>query len=763
MNPNMIRRAGLLVIALVIVLCALAGTGIGTARADPDQSGTTSDVSTTSNDQSSGDPAPPPSGQQLPPGFPANLKKYVAGTDEFKKGEWFSGPCAAKGGDFAKYFAEMAPNEDRLMYWMMPAADRVSYVENIQKNGSRELKKPTGGTTTSAKEAVEAGYVPPEGSYPLVFPGNSTDFYPSREPTCAKDMARWSGQSLTTWGFEFAKQPDDTSLAAMKKVFDTDKYTNPCQSSTTTESTAKLEVNYCSHAMFLNCDAATAQRSDARRCITWNLGVAHMFKGISDWIDDNKSVGTRALEASKWLLDHNLVAQATMQLGKAYASAFSSIWQSTVGAVVDFVKDAKNVIGEWANAFKKAVVTMTPKVIRGLAGVGSFDVTAAWFLKWYALATGIGIAVMALMTLLAVWRSASRKTPAGELARDVLGYMPTGIMMMMYTPLVAAMILALFDALAKVIADKMGGDVDAMVNNVSAVLNGLNEDTLVGGAIMGLFLFAVLFIGVIAVFFGLVMHSLALPLTGVAAGIGYGMWVHPEWRKKAIRPVYMFLGIGASKPLLFFLLGVLFATVNAVIGDYSGQADMKTLYQVSVLAVGFMLVGMAPWALVKYAPLLPTRADSEAFGHGGSIGAGALGGAGSAAMMMAGNRGGYSTGSASSNAAHTASQNSTSSSGAAPGSNNGSHAKGTGTATASGMPHAGSGGGGGGSRHTKSGGGVASVASRLSHSKAVTLAGGTATAGGAIAAQMGLAAAQSGATKMQAEARDAAPTSDGPS
>ncbi|MDF3285032.1 hypothetical protein [Gordonia sp. N1V] len=733
-------RTIVLLVALVSVAALGLAGGAGLARAD-DPPSTGSPTST-----------PSASGKELPQGFPAQLKKFVAGTPEFKGADWFQGPCAGKGGDFAKYLNESFPHEAQLMYWTGTKEQKIAQVQAWMKDKGVTNITANGQTVNGAEDFVNRNLTPPGDGLLPVFPGDRADYYPASGPVCAADLARWTGPSLTAWGFDFADKPDDTSLAKMRQVYNTDRYTQPCRDgSGLADADNIMQANYCRHAFFLNCNVNALNDTDASACVNWNLGVAHLYQGISKWISDNTSLGDRFKSA---LGDMGLDALSIVTGVPVFPGGWSGIWKGA-SAVIDFVKDPQTVIGQWANQFKKAVVAIVPAVIKGLAGVGGFDVTADWFLRWYALSAGIGIFVMCLMVLFALWRAAGHKTAPADLWRDLLGYMPSGLMFMMYSPLLATMVLALCDGLTKAIAALMGSDVDAMTDNVSAVLNGLNEDTLIGGVIVGLLLFGLLLLGALSVFFGLVMHNLALPLTAVAAAIGYGMWVHPDWRRKAGRPVYMFIGVAGSKPLLFLLLGVLFASVNATIGNYSGQANMKTLYQLAVLVVGFVMVGMAPWALVKYAPLLPTKSDADSFGQGGSVAAGAIGGASSAAMMMAGNRGGYSTGGASSSAAHTAAAQP---SGGGTGHNSGGGASGAGPHHVPTSPTTSSNGGG---RHTKSGGGVSSLSSRLAHSKVITAAGGAASAGGAIAAQMGLAATQSAVTKAQAEARSAAPSSEG--
>src|SRR3972149_11077195 len=66
------------------------------------------------------------SGKELPKGFPDDLKKFVAGTDEFKSASWFTGVCKDKGGDMGQYSTQVMHNENRLMYWTAKESERIA-------------------------------------------------------------------------------------------------------------------------------------------------------------------------------------------------------------------------------------------------------------------------------------------------------------------------------------------------------------------------------------------------------------------------------------------------------------------------------------------------------------------------------------------------------------------------------------------------------------------------------------------------------------
>lgn len=118
------------------------------------------------------------------------------------------------------------------------------------------------------------------------------------------------------------------------------------------------------------------------------------------------------------------------------------------------------------------------------------------------------------------------------------------------------------------------------------------------------------------------------------------MWVHPTLRKKAMRPIFVFVSIVFSKPVIFLGLGFL-ATVliDSSAGAYV-DGDLASLGALAMSAVCIGLVGLAPWSLLEYAPFLPSSEDSEGFGDTGSAAGEGLGGTLQTAQMAMMARGG---------------------------------------------------------------------------------------------------------------------------
>ncbi|WP_327138879.1 hypothetical protein [Nocardia sp. NBC_01327] len=562
------------------------------------------------------DTTTPASAGSLPDGFPADLRQFIANTDEFKAA-WYSGACADRGGDVGAYVNAVMPAEDRLMYWTADDKQKAQLL-----GGALQAT----GQTSQVQTIITQHTEPPKIMLPKVFPAGDPD-YRMPAPTCADDLKRWTGRAAgNAWGFDWATHPDDQSMSAIRTQLGDQKvpdqvWTDPC----------RVGFAYCTHAYFVDCANSDPATGDQTQCLLWNRAVGKLFGGTAHWLEKNTSLSDTIETTLASVVGEQFAS------GVAIVSAFGWLWKAAA-ATLRFVDNPQSVIDDWANSSKDSAVQLSSRVLDGLASVGKFDPNADWFLHWYALSTGIGVIVMGAMTLLALWRAAAKGETLKSISGDLFGYMPAGVLLMLFAPMFATLLVSLANDASDAITHASGPDMGQMITNLQTFTGELTAKDLVGGALVGLLLFLLLIAGALAVFFGLLMHQVALPMLAVASGIGFGMWVHPQWRKKALRPVLLFIAIVFSKPLLFLLLATMTGLLNSALTE--GGADQQklgTLGQLCLVVVAFLVVGLAPWTLLRYAPLLPSRSDAAGFGQSGSLMAGAVGGAGTA-MWWTGRR-----------------------------------------------------------------------------------------------------------------------------
>ncbi|MCZ4553643.1 hypothetical protein [Gordonia rubripertincta] len=597
------------VVLLVATVLVLLTVGAGHAAAAPDDDGGMT--------ASSGDVG---QGKKLPAGLPAEIKPLIAGTDEFKNGPWFSGACAGKGGDMAGYLAAVFPKEEKMRYWRKTDEEKTKFLSVLGIGAGVGFKDGDGETISPetmrdndqvAQLVRDKGVVPPENMLGKAFPNDRSEFYPSTTPVCAEDFKRWNGEKITTWGFEWAEQPDAASLQAMTggDKTKTDRIKEPCKTG------ERNGWAYCEHAFFVNCDNAS-RGTDLQRCTAWNVGVGRMFDETAAWIDRNTSLSERIGDTIE---DHPLYKG-----GAAIVKAYSDMWQGAK-EVVEFIKDPGDVIGKWANNIKAWSMDLVQQVLPGLADAGDFDFTADYFAEWYAKSVGLGIALLCVLFLAATVR-ASRNGGARELMYNTVGYLPVAVVMMIFAPGVAYLLEVFFGALADAIVGIIGTSVDELVNNVSSTLGALTNETLVGGTIMGIIGFGLLGLGAFALYLGLLMHQIGIPLASCAMAIGFAFFVYPPWRKKALRIPFTLISIMASVPLLFFLLGIVADIMNSASVNASlGSGDLQSLGQLALMALCFIVIGLAPLSMLKWAPILPDTEDADRMGDGGGGGGQVLG------------------------------------------------------------------------------------------------------------------------------------------
>lgn len=553
-----------------------------------------------------------------PAGMPDDLKEFFPGHPEFEAAGWSTDPaCADKGGDYGLYLGQYLRFDQQILYWSSPVTQRIAQYADLMDVSDDE-----------AKQAVLDGKAPT--TWPESFPGGDETFSPSAK-VCAADLAKWSESAGNHWGFTWAAKPDTASIELMKQQqyvdnLPDDIFENPCSD----------HEMLCNRAYFLDCDETTSA-SETKRCQAWNKQVGVMFGGIWNWKEQNKDAADRFLDVAK---AGGVVLRAVtpLQIQLGVGLGMEAI-DKTADAVA-FIADPGSVIDDWANSAKESAVSLTTSVLEGLANIHEFNPRDEGFLRWYAISCGLGVFVMAITALFTIYRTSAQKSTRMELAHNLIGYAPLGVLSMMFAPAAAELLVQFSHALTTSLSGLLKQDLEQAVVSVSAMLGGIKSDTVVGGSLTGIVFFGLLFLGSLALFFGMLMHAAALPILAGLTGVAFGLWSHPTLRKKAMRPIFVFISIVFSKPVIFLGLGFL-ATVliDSSAGAYV-DGELANLGALAMTAVCIGLVGLAPWSLLKYAPFLPSSEDSEGFGDTGSASGEGLGGTLQTAQMAMMARGG---------------------------------------------------------------------------------------------------------------------------
>ncbi|RLK58367.1 hypothetical protein [Actinokineospora cianjurensis] len=553
---------------------------------------------------------------QVPQGFPADLKRFVGGTEEFREANWFTDPdCADRGGKIGDYLTQVMFAEPRLLYWTIPPGSRKAFWIT---------------DSLDIPEHIDLTKEPPDlpKTFPAVDPQREAYGLPRGRRFCTDLVKQWTTPADNTWGLSWAPAPDPESLEKMKPFAsagdDEDmihNFTHACEIK---------RSPYCQKAMFVDCgriDPTDHQQKDL--CFSWNVQVAQLFVGIGKWIDDNTSwlekVGQLFLK----------VGLDVVAAGKVFVDAFVGILKFVLG-IAKFVLNPAGALDDLANSIHESAVDFTTTVLQGLASVGRFDPGTDWFLSTYAASAGVGIVVMAFMTTLMLMRAASGKGSREELTESLFKHLPTGVFLAVFAPAAATVLVKTAQALTNGIIAWQAPHLTDAVGKI-ALLGGITAAALPGGVFIGLLLFLFMVIGTGALFVGLAMQSFALPMSGLVAGIAWGMWVHPRWRAKAMKVPLTFAGLLASQPLVFLMLGFAFSLIDATVNGGTVQSGgFRLLAMMVLVVVALLITGFAPWSLLKYSPLLPTAADSHDGQPGPGFGTSAVVGASVATLDRGG-------------------------------------------------------------------------------------------------------------------------------
>ena len=452
---------------------------------------------------------------------------------------------------------------------------------------------------------------------------------------------------------------------------------------------------------------------------------------------------------------------------EAYEAALKGLKEvaATVGNVAKFIANPERAFDFFVNDMKAGSVSFFETVMTDLTTVVSFKADARWWRDAYAAAAVIGLGLLAIGMMLTSYHYNRGKLDSETYSHSMTMYPLIAVVMMTMGPPVAYVITKVSNGISQGMIHWMGSDAVELIakGGVFAALS----PTIPGGTIMGLVLFALLFLVTFGVFGTLIVQTVSTYMLGASAGAAWGMTTHPGWRQKALMVPMVVLALIFARPAILFALALVTKMANAL--GFKGD-PLDTLAEALMVIVALGMVAFAPWVLLRWFPLLPD-ADSVRMAAAGTGMAAAAGIAGStatsAAMMRARSSGGGSGGgsggsSQSAPASHSPSQSpSPQAPSAAPQGGRPAQAPVSSTPSASQMgagAGAGAGRAGAGTAGAAAGGaGKAGMAAGGAAKTGAAAAGGAATGGALLAAQLAAQAAQTAIQKARESADAATP------
>ncbi|MFI5736174.1 hypothetical protein ACIA49_39030 [Kribbella sp. NPDC051587] len=299
--------------------------------------------------------------------------------------------------------------------------------------------------------------------------------------------------------------------------------------------------------------------------------------------------------------------------------------------IAKFVANPSDGIDDLANQTKQAGVSLAQVMATDLVqSTPSFDATQGWWGAKYRQALVLGFALLAGMTLLAI-RDAAKRQGDEELVSTIFLRLPVAVLAMCFAPAIGLAITKASNGIALAAVPTFNGDLDKFLTRITDMSA---TSSAAGSPLLGILLFGLLFCGVALTICALLLHTLALYLTGVAMAIVWGMYVNPRWRPQVNRTVAFWISTAFAKPLLVFMLGVAFAVAGNL---QAGVGSLQEILNIALVGLTILLVGLTPMALLKFIPMLPASTESMRPATGGSI----LGAGTSAAASVAMSRGSW--------------------------------------------------------------------------------------------------------------------------
>ncbi|TFC93302.1 hypothetical protein [Cryobacterium sp. TMT3-29-2] len=283
---------------------------------------------------------------------------------------------------------------------------------------------------------------------------------------------------------------------------------------------------------------------------------------------------------------------------------------NTAAGVADFWSDPAG------NSFKLlqgAAKGLSDTVLPALTHATLPDLTADWFIQAYQVSFALAIFVFVALLIPQIVRTARGHQSGRELGESLTLYGPAFILGAMFGPALGAFLVKFFGALSdSLIAWGVTSNSETIVAKFSTMLSEEDGSGLAGGAVLGVILMFFMILGLLVVLLMLIVQLITLYFSGVLFPLGFVWIVDPQKRKFGSKIAYLWFGVLASHPLLFFLLAIAYSMMSAQVDAFSDTPSLAKTVTLVVSILALFMAGLAPVALTKFAPVIPTGGGGTA-------------------------------------------------------------------------------------------------------------------------------------------------------
>ncbi|WP_104198700.1 hypothetical protein [Cryobacterium sp. Y29] len=311
----------------------------------------------------------------------------------------------------------------------------------------------------------------------------------------------------------------------------------------------------------------------------------------------------------------------------------SDVVNGVGGAVGGAVETAKGFADFWSdpagNSFQMlqdGAKGLADDVLPAITHATLPDLTADWFISSYRISFGLAVFVLVALLIPQFVRTARGQQSGRDLAESLGLYAPIFLVGAAFGPAVGAVLVKFFGALSdSLISWGVNTSAQNIVEKFSEMLS--HDDNgagLAGGAIVGIVLMIFMIIGLLIVVLILIVQLITLYFSGVLFPLGLVWIVDPTKRAFGLKISYLWFGILASHPLLFFMLAIAYSMVSSTINVFDGDATLERTVTLVVSILSLLIAGLSPVLLTKFAPVLPMGGSGGAPSRGGNIGSSSM-------------------------------------------------------------------------------------------------------------------------------------------
>jgi len=279
--------------------------------------------------------------------------------------------------------------------------------------------------------------------------------------------------------------------------------------------------------------------------------------------------------------------------------------------------------GNTFNALRDAAAGLSENVLPFLTNATLPDLTADWFVSAYRVSFATAIFVAVVLLIPQVVRTARGAQAGRDLLHSMGSYFAIFLTGAMFGPAIGMVLVNFFHSLSDVFVSwGVQGSVDGIVGDFQSMISEADPVGIAGGVPIAVLLMLCMLIGLFLVLVMLVVQLVTLYFTGVLIPLGLVWIIDPGKRSFSLRLVSLWIGILASHPLLFFLLGFAFTIVSSSVATFGNNLALESLVTLLVAIIALFLAALSPLLLLKFAPVIPTGFGGT---NGPSISTGSIG------------------------------------------------------------------------------------------------------------------------------------------